>query len=64
MWETLKAKVKFLNKSLKKFTNGKQNLDMLLGNQRLGHNKEGWGYEQFVSKSFLKSLFVRKFIGN
>ena len=39
--ETLKVKVDDLIKSLKKFTNGKKNLDTLLGNQRFGFNKKG-----------------------
>ena len=64
MCETLKAKVDDLTKSLEKFTNGKKNLDTLLGNQRLGLNKEGIGYEQIASKNFLKNFLVRKFMGN
>ena len=64
MCETLKAKVDDLTKSLEKFTNGKNNLDTLLGNQRLGLNKEGLDYEQITLKSFLKNFFVRKFMEN
>ena len=64
MCEILKAKVDDLTKSLEKFTNGKKNLDTLLGNQRIGLNKEGLGYEQITSKSFLKNFFVRKSMGN
>ena len=64
MCESLKAKVDDLTKSLEKFTNGKKNLDTLLGNQRFGFNKEGLGFEQNASKILFKNLFVRKSMGN
>ena len=40
----LKETIKDLNKTLAKFVNGKENLDMLLGRQRCVFNKEGLGY--------------------
>ena len=64
MCESLKAKVDDLTKILAKFTNGKKNLDALLGNQRLGLNKEGICYESIAPKSFLKNFFVRKLMEN
>ena len=64
MCETFKAKVEDLNTSLEKFTNGKRNLDTLLGNQKPNLNKEGLKYKQIVCKSFLKNFFVRRFMRN
>jgi len=40
----LKETIKDLTKTLAKFVNGKENLDMLLGRQRYIFNKEGLGY--------------------
>ena len=60
MCEAFKAKVDDLTKSLEKFTNGKKNLDTLLGNQILGPNKEGIGYEKIASKNFFQKPLCKK----
>ena len=64
MCKTLKARINDLANSLEKFTNGKKNLDTLLGNQRLSFNKEGIGYGQNDSKNFFKNICFRKSFGN
>jgi hypothetical protein len=68
----LKLKVENLNKILTNFTNGKKNLDNLLGSQRCVFDKAGIGYNPkikekhyqkfFINENFLKSP-IRKHCG-
>ena len=62
--EKLQSKIDDLNKTLEKFTNGKKNLETLIGSQRCTFNKEGLGFIPGNSKGLYKNLFVRKTIGN
>jgi hypothetical protein len=65
----LKLKVENLNKILTNFTNGKKNLDNLLGSQRCVFDKAGIGYNPkikekhyqkfFINENFLKSLICK-----
>jgi hypothetical protein len=65
----LKLKVQNLNKILTNFTNGKKNLDNLLGSQRCVFDKAGIGYNPkikekhyqkiFINENFLKSLICK-----
>ena len=45
--ENLKTKVETLTNDLAKFTQGKKNLDILLGSQKCCFNKSGIGYDSF-----------------
>jgi seryl-tRNA synthetase len=56
--------IKDLTKTLAKFVNGKENLDMILGRQRCVFNKEGLGYAPKNKQKFYKNFFVKKFCSN
>lgn len=56
----LKETIKDLTKTLAKFVNGKENLDMLLGRQRCVFNKEGLGYAPKNKQKFYKNFFVKE----
>ena len=56
----LKEIIKDLNKTLAKFVNGKENLDMLLGRQKCVFNKEGLGYAPKNKQKFYKNFFVKE----
>ena len=43
--DILKNKISDLKKILDKFTKGKNNLNILLSNQKVSYNKDGLGYE-------------------
>jgi len=60
----LKEIIKDLTKTLAKFVNGKENLDMLLGRQMCVFNKEGLGYVPENKQKFYKNLFVKEFCSN
>jgi hypothetical protein len=60
----LKEIIKDLTKTLAKFVNGKENLDMLLGRQMCVFNKEGLGYVPKNKQKFYKNLFVKEFCSN
>jgi hypothetical protein len=60
----LKETIKDLTKTLAKFVNGKENLDMLLGRQRCVFNKEGLGYTLENKQKFYKNFFVKEFCSN
>ena len=49
--EVLQKKIDSLTKDLERFTNGRQNLDALLGNQRMSNNKSGLGYNGFNAEA-------------
>ena len=55
--EKLKDQVKDLTNSLTKFTNGKENLDKLLGVQRCVFDKAGLGYNQLDNQKEYKNFF-------
>ena len=55
--ENLKDKVEDLTNSLTKFTNGRDNLDKLLGMQRCVSDKAGLGYNQVDNQKDYKSFF-------
>jgi hypothetical protein len=60
----LKETIKDLTKTLAKFVNGKENLDMLLGRQRCVFNKESLGYAPKNKQKFYKNFFVKEFCSN
>jgi hypothetical protein len=60
----LKETIKDLTKTLAKFVNGKENLDMLLGRQRCVFNKEGLRYAPKNKQKFYKNLFVKESCSN
>lgn len=60
----LKETIKDLTKTLAKFVNGKENLDMLFGRQRCVFNNEGLGYTPENKQKFYKNLFVKEFYSN
>ena len=47
-----------------KFSKGQDNLDKLLGSQKMSFNKEGIGYNPFNKKKTYKNLFVKEFPKN
>ena len=56
----LKLKVENLNKILTNFTNGKKNLDNLLGNRRCVFDKAGIGYNPKVKEKYYKKFFINE----
>ena len=56
----LKDEVDDLKNSLWKATLGKENLDILLGKQKVSFFKAGCGYNPSKKKEFLKDLFLEK----
>jgi len=60
----LKETIKDLTKTLAKFVNGKENLDMLLGRQRCVFNKEGLRYAPKNKQKFYKNFFVKESCSN
>jgi hypothetical protein len=56
----LKETIKDLTKTLAKFVNGKENLDMLLGRQMCVFNKEGLVYAPKNKQKFYKNFFVKE----
>jgi hypothetical protein len=56
----LKFKVENLTKILTNFTNGKKNLDNLLGSQRCVFDKAGIGYNPNIKEKHYKKFFINK----
>jgi hypothetical protein len=56
----LKLKVENLNKILTNFTNGKKNLDNLLGSQRCVFDKSGIGYNPKIKEKHYKKFFINE----
>jgi hypothetical protein len=56
----LKLKVENLNKILTNFTNGKKNLDNLLGSQRCVFDKAGIGYNPKIKEKHYQKFFINK----
>jgi hypothetical protein len=56
----LKLKVENLNKILTNFTNGKKNLDNLLGSQRCVFDKAGIGYNPKIKEKHYKKIFINE----
>jgi hypothetical protein len=56
----LKLKVENLNKILTNFTNGKKNLDNLLGSQRCVFDKAGIGYNPKIKEKHYQKFFVNE----
>lgn len=58
IFDSLKNKVKRLHETLGKFTKGKENLDLILFNQRASYNKGGLGYQP--NKPFISIFMLRR----
>jgi hypothetical protein len=56
----LKLKVQNLNKILTNFTNGKKNLDNLLGSQRCVFDKAGIGYNPKIKEKHYQKFFINE----
>jgi hypothetical protein len=56
----LKLKVKNLTKILTNFTNGKKNLDNLLGSQRCVFDKAGIGYNPKIKEKHYQKFFINE----
>jgi len=56
----LQFKCNNLQKLVLKFSKGQDNLDKLLGSQRMSFNKEGIGYNHFNKKKIYKNFFVKE----
>jgi hypothetical protein len=56
----LKLKVENLNKILTNFTNGKKNLDNLLGSQRCVFDKAGIGYNPKIKEKHYQKFFINE----
>jgi hypothetical protein len=56
----LKLKVENLNKILTNFTNGKKNLDNLLGSQRCVFDKAGIGYNPKLKEKHYQKFFINE----
>jgi hypothetical protein len=56
----LKLKVENLNKILINFTNGKKNLDNLLGSQRCVFDKAGIGYNPKIKEKHYQKFFINE----
>ena len=56
----LQSKHEGLEKVVLKFSKGQENLDKLLGSQRMSFNKEGIGYNLFNQKKNYKNFFVHE----
>jgi len=56
----LQSKYEDLQKLVLKFSKGQENLDKLLGTQRISFNKEGIGYNPFNKKKTYKNFFVQE----
>jgi hypothetical protein len=56
----LKLKVENLTKILTNFTNGKKNLDNLLGNLRCVFDKAGIGYNPKIKEKHYKKFFINE----
>jgi hypothetical protein len=56
----LKLKVEKLNKIVTNFTNGKKNLDNLLGSQRCVFDKAGIGYNPKIKEKHYKKFFINE----
>jgi hypothetical protein len=56
----LKLKIENLNKILTNFTNGKKNLDNLLGSQRCVFDKAGIGYNPKIKEKHYKKFFINE----
>jgi hypothetical protein len=56
----LKLKVENLNKILTNFTNGKKNLDNLLGSQRCVFDKAGIGYNSKIKEKHYQKFFINE----
>jgi hypothetical protein len=56
----LKLKVENLNKILTNFTNGKENLDNLLGSQRCVFDKAGIGYNPKIKEKHYQKFFINE----
>jgi len=56
----LTSKCEDLEKMVLKFSKGQNNLEKLLGSQRMSFNKEGIGYNPFNKKKTYKNFFVQE----
>jgi hypothetical protein len=56
----LKLKVENLTKILTNFTNGKKNLDNLLGSQRCVFDKAGIGYNPKIKEKYYQKFFINE----
>ena len=56
----LQSKCDNLQKLVLKFSKGQDNLDKLLGSQKMSFNKEGIAYNPFNKKKIYKNLFVKE----
>ena len=54
----LQSKHEGLEKVVLKFSKGQENLDKLLGSQRMSYNKKGIGYNPFNKKKNYKNSFI------
>jgi hypothetical protein len=57
--DTLKRKVDLLTNDLARFTQGKKNLDILLGSQRCCFNKSGLGYDSFNDQKLYSYMITK-----
>lgn len=55
----LNDKVLDLSKIVYKFTNGKENFELMLGKQKCIFDKGGLGYKPFIKQKYLKNYFVK-----
>lgn len=56
---SLKEKVEDLTKIIYKFTEGKKNFDLILGNQKFVFDKGGISFKPSLKQKSLKNIFVR-----
>ena len=56
----LQSKREDLQKLVLKFSKGQDNLDKLLGSQRMSFNKEGIGYNPFNKKKTYKNFIIKR----
>jgi len=56
----LQSKCDDLQELVLKFSKGQDNLDKLLGSQRMSFNKEGIGYNPFNKKKIYKNFFLKE----
>ena len=60
-YDEMKERVSDLSNSLEKLTHGKENLERLLGSQRIGMNKKGLGFDNYMTHSHASTTtFVKE----
>jgi len=57
--QVVQSKCEGCEKLVLKFSKGQENLDKLLGSQRMSFDKEGIGYNIFNKKKVYKNFFVQ-----